>query len=713
MPTGSVPHGRHGRRLSLFSCSRARRYHTMARRIISAHVLVIAIFASSTPVPKDSTWFQGKQRNPPRKAECLVYTSSVPWHEPSFHSYCVSDLSVGLVRDLAAGLKSVVSGRENTTRNVSVDDSPGERGHTDAGVNLGSVHHGGVTPEDIVRVGDSGNNSNVHDGGVTPENIVQVGDSSNISNTHGGSVPHRGMLKGVASVVKNVTQGAREGPKNIVRSITSEVKNVTLEATDAVEETVQSGVETVAPEGKCYDGLGCFQNTAPWWVLGRPLPNPQQPTEIDTRFYLYTRLRPERYYVRSWPEVTMEGSDYNPDRVTVFIVHGFSSNGNVTWMDQMKNATLEKMDANVILVDWGKGASLLNYFQVSSNTRIVGAELGRLGRYLVSFHKTSPSKFHLVGHSLGAHICSYAANNITEVGRITALDPAQPLFEGFDNEVHIDPSDALFVEVLHTDAEPFLPFLGFGMIGAVGHVDFYLNGGHHQPGCSLLNLIKPNITSILDLAFVLVEALSDYVTCPHGRAYEIWTAALEYDNCTFWGKDKTNQSRFDSHINDEGFEPDSSEARQLLQWAIPIGLQTIRFPVRGTFNVPTSGAEPYCLMDLGADFLVYDWKGTVETVIKPPAQWHFKFAASKRILLKNNMSGDVKLPNEVPVKAKKLFDVEKLLINHFGEEWRGLEHLSYYRDLITNISVMDNDDGNGVNEELSEMSYCEEEDLRV
>nr|CAD7414454.1 unnamed protein product [Timema poppensis] len=336
------------------------RYHTMGRRIISAHILVIAIFAS-----------------------------------------CAPGLSVGLLRDLAAGLKSVVSGRENTTRNVSVEDTPGERGHTDAGVDLSTVHDedivgvgdsgnnsntydGRVSHGDIMQGGDSDNNSNAHDEGVTPEDIVGVGNSGDISNTHNGSVTPKGMVKGVASVIKNVTQGARRGTKDIVRGATSVVKNVTEEATDAVEETVQSGVETVAPEGKCYDGLGCFPNTAPWWVLGRPLPNPQHPTEIDTRFYLYTRL----------------------------------------------------------------------------------------GRYLVSVHKTSPSKFHLVGHSLGAHICSYAANNITGVARITALDPAQPLFEGFDNDVHIDPSDALFVEVLHTDAEPFLPFLGFGMIGAVGSTAF-------------------------------------------------------------------------------------------------------------------------------------------------------------------------------------------------------------------------------------------------
>lgn len=49
-------------------------------------------------------------------------------------------------------------------------------------------------------------------------------------------------------------------------------------------------------------------------------------------------------------------------------------------------------DANVFIVDWGKGASVWNYLQVAANTRVVGAELKRyfsrhsLYSYLISKH---------------------------------------------------------------------------------------------------------------------------------------------------------------------------------------------------------------------------------------------------------------------------------------------------------------------------------------
>jgi hypothetical protein len=62
------------------------------------------------------------------------------------------------------------------------------------------------------------------------------------------------------------------------------------------------------------------------------------------------------------------------------------------------------------------------------------------------------------------------------------LDPAEPHFADTDPIMRLDPSDADFVDVIHTDAAPFISG-GFGIKQPVGHVDFYPNGGEIQPGC--------------------------------------------------------------------------------------------------------------------------------------------------------------------------------------------------------------------------------------
>lgn len=53
---------------------------------------------------------------------------------------------------------------------------------------------------------------------------------------------------------------------------------------------------------------------------------------------------------------------------------------------------------------------------------------------------------------------------------ILGLDPAQPGFEGTPAEVRLDPSDAEEVDVIHTDAKPFIPFFGFGIMAPVGMI---------------------------------------------------------------------------------------------------------------------------------------------------------------------------------------------------------------------------------------------------
>lgn len=87
---------------------------------------------------------------------------------------------------------------------------------------------------------------------------------------------------------------------------------------------------------------------------------------------------------------------------------------------------------------------------------------------------------HLIGFSLGAHVTNFVAQSVRpfDIPRISGLDPAMPLYITASADNKLDPSDAKFVDVIHTNA------LIQGKIERCGHVDFYMNGGVIQPGCS-------------------------------------------------------------------------------------------------------------------------------------------------------------------------------------------------------------------------------------
>ena len=66
------------------------------------------------------------------------------------------------------------------------------------------------------------------------------------------------------------------------------------------------------------------------------------------------------------------------------------------------------------------------------------------------------SRVHVIGHSLGAQTAGYVGSRVPGLGRITGLDPAEPGFQYMAPEVRLDPGDAQFVDVIHSDARSFI-----------------------------------------------------------------------------------------------------------------------------------------------------------------------------------------------------------------------------------------------------------------
>jgi len=144
----------------------------------------------------------------------------------------------------------------------------------------------------------------------------------------------------------------------------------------------------------------------------------------------------------------------------------------------------------IVFVDWRYLARQLDYFTSAKNTVKAGM---RVAEFIIAMRNskyiTNLDNVHIVGFSLGAHVsavAAYWANIVIEgekIGRISGLDPAGP---GFANAVlsnRLDPTDATFVDAIHTNMGTLVTT--FGTTFKSGHVDFFPNGGEHQPGCSL------------------------------------------------------------------------------------------------------------------------------------------------------------------------------------------------------------------------------------
>ncbi|XP_021494876.1 pancreatic lipase-related protein 2 [Meriones unguiculatus] len=287
--------------------------------------------------------------------------------------------------------------------------------------------------------------------------------------------------------------------------------------------TVSLLLATVGGKEVCYGHLGCFSNEKPWaGMIQRPLKIfPWPPERIGTRFLLYTNKNPSNYQVISATDpATIEASNFQLDRRTRFIIHGFIDQGEDGWKLDMCKRMFKVEKVNCICVDWRHG-SRTEYTQAAYNTRVVGAEIAFLVQVLWTELGYSPEKVHLIGHSLGAHVAGEAGRRLEgHVGRITGLDPAEPCFQGLPELVRLDPSDAMFVDVIHTDSAPIVPYLGFGMSQKVGHLDFFPNGGKEMPGCQ-----KNILSTIVDINGIW-EGTRNFAACNHLRSYKYYASSI-------------------------------------------------------------------------------------------------------------------------------------------------------------------------------------------
>jgi pimeloyl-ACP methyl ester carboxylesterase len=248
----------------------------------------------------------------------------------------------------------------------------------------------------------------------------------------------------------------------------------------------------IATEAKevCYGELGCFSDECPFCISPhRPSsPLPESPEKILTKFTLFTLADRNGGKVIKHDNII---SDFNPNKKTIIIVPGILHSDTKQWVIDMRLSLLSADDINVITVDWSKGNGPL-YHQAVANARVVGAEIARLINEMVKNVNANAVSFHIIGHSLGAHVASYAGERVKGLGRITGLDPAGPHFENMPAKVRLDENDAEFVDVIHSDGTS-----GLGLLQQSGTVDFLPNGGKNQPKCSAtssktLSAIKDN-----------------------------------------------------------------------------------------------------------------------------------------------------------------------------------------------------------------------------
>ncbi|KAG5675391.1 hypothetical protein PVAND_005299 [Polypedilum vanderplanki] len=216
-------------------------------------------------------------------------------------------------------------------------------------------------------------------------------------------------------------------------------------------------------------------------------------------------------YITFWsiPSLPSSTQYYDPNKKTVIYVHGLFEGTDTVGPKAMIEGYLQrKSEYNVILYDYSScGEKFLTF-----TTHQVDLLEGSNALAKMNFDFT---KVHIIGYGYGTFIAANVGRKLNgNLRRITGLEPAGILDNilGPLGYAQLNKDNAQFVDVIHTDTG----FLGDKK--SLGHVDFWVNGGWHQPSC---------LQSVFDInEFLQNSTLVIAVVCNDARSWMYYAESV-------------------------------------------------------------------------------------------------------------------------------------------------------------------------------------------
>lgn len=197
----------------------------------------------------------------------------------------------------------------------------------------------------------------------------------------------------------------------------------------------------------------------------------------------------------------------------MLLTHGWNGHGeDYSCSSPREQYLLKSEHINVFQIDWSAGSSDWTYLISKNRVPKTGEVVAQFVSFLINATGTDLKNITLIGFSLGAHVMGCAGKNIyrnqnSKVGTIIAIEPALPLYSIKTSSDRVAITDADHVQAIHTSGG------SLGFYDALGHSDYYPNGGRSQPGCGL------------DL----------WGNCAHARGCWYFIESLSYKNY-FWSR---------------------------------------------------------------------------------------------------------------------------------------------------------------------------------